>query len=90
MEKFSAETLSLRALAYIAGREDALERLLAVTGLGLADVKQRAGDPEFLAGVLDYLLGEEALLLQFCEAEEIDPSWPARARAALPNGRAEE
>ncbi|MCW5750475.1 MAG: DUF3572 domain-containing protein [Alphaproteobacteria bacterium] len=90
MEKFSAETLALRALAYIASREDVLERMLAVSGLEPAEVKARAAEPDFLAGVLDYLLGEEPLLLRFCEDEGINPSWPARARLALPHGRAEE
>jgi hypothetical protein len=79
-----AETLALRALAHIAADPVAIERLLALTGLNPVELKARAGEPSTLAGVLDYLLGNEAELLAFCAAAEIDPSLPARARRLLP------
>ena len=39
-----------------------------------------------LAGVLDFFLFDEALLVEFCEAYEIDPEHPTQARMALPVG----
>lgn len=84
MNKDAAETLALQALAHIAGDEDAMARFMALSGLGPEDLKSRIGDPAFLGGVLDHLLGHEPDLIGFAEAIEIDPSEVQRARAALP------
>lgn len=86
MNRAHAETLALQALAYIAQDDKLLTRLLALTGLGLDDLKAAAARPETLAGVLDFLLQDEATLLAFCEASEIAPEMPARARSSLPGG----
>ncbi|HYM31524.1 MAG TPA: DUF3572 domain-containing protein [Candidatus Cybelea sp.] len=80
----TAETLALRALAHIASDERTLQRLLALTGMRAEDVRARASDPAFLAGVLDFLLGNEADLLSFCQAIDVEPTLPARARRLLP------
>ena len=82
----SAETLALQALAWIAAEPDRLSGLMATTGLWPDEVRARASDPVFLGGVLDFLLGDEAQLLAFCEEIEIAPELPARLRAALPGG----
>lgn len=87
MDRNSAETLALQALAYIAAQDDQLARLVGLTGLSLAEVRGRAGDPDFLAGVLDFLLSDEALLLAFCADQGLKPEMPQRARLALPGGR---
>jgi hypothetical protein len=49
-------------------------------------MRARAGDPEFLGFVLDFLLSDEAALLDFARETEIPPDRPLRARAALPGG----
>lgn len=79
-----AETLALRALAFVAGDEDRLRGLLSRSGIELSTLRSRAGDPAILAGVLDYLLSDEAAILAFCELEDIEPTAPARARSLLP------
>ena len=81
-----AETLALQALAYIAQDDTLMPRLLALTGLGPDDLKTAVDKPETLAGVMDFLLQDEKALLAFCEAVEIAPEDPARARSALPGG----
>ena len=86
MKPAQAETLALQALAWIAEDEDRLLRLLAETGLGLDELRERAGDPAFLGGVLDFLLGDEAMLLAFAAEADIAPTLPARARHSLPGG----
>ena len=83
-----AEVIALTALAHIGGDERALIGFLAQSGAGPDDLRARIGDPEFLAGVIDYLLANEPLLLAFCEAEGLSPDVPARARRALPGGEA--
>ena len=79
-----AQTIGLKALEYLAGKEEALERFLAVTGLDLAALKEGAADIAFLAGILDYFLQDEALLLAFAGASELAPETIVRARQHLP------
>lgn len=78
------ETLALQALAWLAGEPDELERFMALSGVDMTALRARAGDPDMLGAVLDYLLGHEPTLLAFCQASGSDPAAPARARAALP------
>ncbi len=79
-----AEALALRALAFLAGDEDQFSRFVALTGVGEDELRARAAEADFLAGVLDHLLGDEALLLRFVESEGIAPELPAAARRLLP------
>lgn len=86
MNKDAAETFALKALAWIAGRDELSGAFLGASGLSADELASRAGDPEFLGFVLDFLLGDEEALLDFCEDVEAPPDAPMRARAALPGG----
>ena len=86
MTREQAETIALQALQHIASDADLLDRFMAESGLSPADLRRQAGDPALLAGALDHLLQDEALLLAFCAATELPPELPARARALLPGG----
>jgi len=79
-----AETLALRALAFIAADEERFERFLASSGTTPDDVRQRAADPDFLAGVYDHMLADEALLVAFADAADMAPEKIAAARYRLP------
>ncbi len=79
-----ATTLAIRALAFLASDDDVLGRFLGTTGLGVDDLRTRTEDPALLGAVLDFLLGDEPLLLRFCADAEYPPELPARARAKLP------
>ncbi|MDP6173948.1 MAG: DUF3572 family protein [Rhodospirillales bacterium] len=83
MNEKQAQTLALQAAAYIFADEKALDGLMAASGADGDQLRAGMADPAFLAGLLDYLLGNEPLLLEFCEAQEIAPGLPARAQAAL-------
>lgn len=86
MKREQAEAVALRALAHIAGDERALQGLLAQTGLDGKDLAQAPGDPVMLAGILDFLLADEMLAVDFCQAQSLDPTLLGRARRALPGG----
>lgn len=79
-----AEVVAIRALGFIAGEPALFERFLALTGLGAEDIGDRAGDPEFLGAVLDFLLGDERLVIAFAEASDLAPEVPMAARRKLP------
>ena len=59
-EREAAEALALRALAFLAEDPERLGRFLALTGLGPAELRMRAGDADLLGGVLDHLLRTSA------------------------------
>ena len=84
-----AETLALEALAFVAADDRRLGALLAQAGWTLQELRAQAGEPHVLAGILDFLLGHEPLLLAYCEAAGHEPNVIVRARRALP-GRAPE
>ena len=79
-----AETLALQALGYLAADEDRLSRFVLTTGLTPQDLRQRAGDPMFLAGVLDYLMTDDALVVAFAEENAVAPEAVMAARRRLP------
>lgn len=81
-----AEHLALTALTWIAAQPEIAGGFLGAAGAGVDELRTRAGDPEFLGFVLDFLLGDEEMLLAFCTDEGIQPDRPMRARAALPGG----
>lgn len=82
----AAETLAVRALAWIAERDELAGGFLGAAGASADELRVRAGDPEFLGFVLDFLLSDEEALLGFCEDVDAPPDAPMRARAALPGG----
>jgi hypothetical protein len=89
MQREQAETLALQALAWLASDPDRLGGFMALTGLGPTDLRASAADPQFLAGVLDHLLGDETALTAFADWAGIEPTAPAIARRALPGAAPE-
>ena len=57
----AAAALAIAALGFLAGDPEHLERFLALTGISPGDIRTAAREPDFLAGVLDYVAGNEAL-----------------------------
>lgn len=86
MSRDDAEAVGIRALAFVAGDPDLLPRFLSITGIDAGRIRQAAGEPGFLAGVLDFVLAHEQTVIAFAEASGLDPSSLAAARRALPGG----
>jgi Protein of unknown function (DUF3572) len=84
----SARSLAVSALSFIAADPDRLGRFLGITGLGPDNLRTAAADPAFLGSVLDYLVADEALLVEFAADAGLKPEAIARAQAAL-SGMAE-
>lgn len=88
MRQETAETLALRALAWLAGNDELLPVFLGATGASAEDLRTRASDPDFLGSVLDFLMMDDAWVVAFCDDEALDYQAPGAARAALPGGGA--
>ena len=69
----NAEIMALKALGWLAGEEDGLQRLLDQSGLDADAMRAQAGTRELGTAILSFLLAQEDLLLQFCEAEDVAP-----------------
>lgn len=80
----AAETMALKALAYLATMPDDIGRFFNISGIEPGELRERAEEPEFLAAVMDYLMSDDRLLTEFCDGEGIDPKDIQFARRALP------
>jgi Protein of unknown function (DUF3572) len=84
--KEAAEALAVQALTFIAADGERLGRFLASTGIGPAEIRAAAREPGFLAGVLEHLASDEALLTAFAAEAGFDPGDPGKALAVLGSG----
>jgi hypothetical protein len=78
-----AEIVAIQALSFVAGDGERLGRFLAETGIGPETLRASASDPYFLAGVLDFVLRDDATVKAFSESSGHHPTTIAAAREAL-------
>lgn len=78
-----AEVLAIQALAFIAQDPERLGRFLALTGMGPGEIREAARERYFLVGVLEYVAGNEELLVAFAGHARVDPGTIATAQQAL-------
>jgi len=84
MNGAEAERIAFKALTFLAADAERLGRFLGSTGLAPQELRDKADDPELLAGVLDYLLSDEAMVIEFCRTLEVQPGMVSKARGQLP------
>lgn len=78
-----AQDLAIKAFLFLAVDAERARRFAAETGLGRENLRAAAESPDILHGVLDYLAGNESLLLAFTENCGIELADFERAHAAL-------
>ena len=78
-----AETLALVVLEFILSDEILRDRFLAVSGVNPSQIRASITEKNFLIGVLDFLLGNEADVISFCEQREVPLENPKLAREKL-------
>ena len=78
-----ATETAIEALAWLAADESRLERFLSLSGLGPQNLRKAAAEPRFLSAILDYLVSNEALIVEFAGDSGRTPEDVARAHAAL-------
>ncbi len=82
----NAEILGLEALAWLAASEDLMPVFLNASGASESDLRQRAGEPEFLGAVLDFLMMDDEWVTGFCDSRGHAYDLVMRARMSLPGG----
>ncbi|MEA3000491.1 MAG: hypothetical protein QOK17_2324 [Sphingomonadales bacterium] len=75
--------MALSALAWTLAEEARAQRLLALTGLTGADLRERLAEPSVLAAVLGFLEAYEPDLLACAEALGVEPGVLIEARRRL-------
>ncbi len=81
-----AETVALQALAWLVQGDDHRGAFLSASGLSPDDLRQRAGEPEILLAVIDFLLGDDARVMAFSDTAGLPYGALMAVRAALPGG----
>jgi hypothetical protein len=79
----AAGDLAVQALAFLADDPTRIARFLATSGIELETLRHAAAQPDFLAGVLNFIAEDEALLVSFAEHVGVGPAEVDRARQAL-------
>jgi hypothetical protein len=82
-ETNDAEVVALGALGWTLGEDSRADRLLALTGLTAELLRDRIGDPAFLAAVLRFLESHEPDLIACASDLGVSPAALVEAREAL-------
>jgi hypothetical protein len=82
----TAEVLALRILGWLAGNDELLPVFQGSTGATDANIRAGATDPVFLGAVLDFVMMDDAWVVQCCDSLGLRHQEVMLARQALPGG----
>lgn len=77
------ENVATQALSFLASDPERLGRFLALSGLDPSTIRHASRGPGFLPAVLDHVLSDERLLLDFAASTGARPETVAEARKAF-------
>ncbi|HEY7764315.1 MAG TPA: DUF3572 family protein [Aestuariivirgaceae bacterium] len=83
MDADGAQAISLKALAFLAEDPGRFQRFINLTGVKPQAVASLVRETQFQVAVLEHLLGDERLLVEFCTAERLAPTLPSAALQIL-------
>jgi hypothetical protein len=83
-ENPEGDNLAVQLLVFLANDPGRFAQFLSETGLGPGDFKSRLQDPAFQAMVLDHLLQDESLIIEFTASRGLKPGAILAARRKLP------
>jgi len=84
VQQEQAEVIGLQALAWLMENDELRPVFLGASGASLEDLKTRAGDSDFLASVLDFILMDDAHVTKFCDGAGLPYETPMLALHSLP------
>lgn len=83
MTPAEAEALAVEALTFLASDPERLGPFLGAAGIGPGELRGVAGEPGFLAAVIEHIMSDDALVLAFAESARIRPTLVAVAHHLL-------
>jgi hypothetical protein len=83
LNRGAAEEIAVEAFTFLSEDENRLRRFLAVSGLRVDTLRAAAGSPNFLAGVLDYIVLDDELVTSLADRLSARPEDVAMARQVL-------
>ena len=78
-----AEFVAIQALSFLASDPERLGLFLTESGIGPQTLRTAAADPKFLAGVLDFIVRDDATVKAFADASQLTPEAVSNAREVL-------
>lgn len=84
----ATELLSIKALTFVAQREDLLDLFLDACGIGVEDLYEFADQPETWGAMLDFIMSMDEIMIDFCDTTEYTEQDVWRARNDLPGSPA--
>ena len=81
-----AATIALKGLAYLVNSPTDLDRFLELSGADRESLRAQADEPEFLVSLLDFMLANEQVLVDFCSDSQADVRAVHMARHTLSGG----
>lgn len=85
MNTDTAEVIALGALGWLV-EADLLDTFQSATGAERETIRAAAGDTDFLAAVLDFVMMDDGWVRSVCDAQTLPYERLMQARAALPGG----
>jgi hypothetical protein len=79
-----AEIVALNAIQHVAGDERLLQTFLQQVGITPDRLRDGLNDPEVQAGAMDFVMSDDRLALEFCEAFGHAPESLRLVRRGLP------
>jgi hypothetical protein len=77
------ESVAVQILVWLTGQPELMSRFLGLTGIEASGIRQAAGEPGFLAGVIGFVMAHEPTLLAFCEESGYGAQHVAACHRAL-------
>jgi len=78
-----AEAVAIAVLGWLAGEDEVLSVFLGSTGASAEDLRAQAGDPAFLASVLEFVTMDDDWVRAACDGAGLAYTDPMAARAVL-------
>ena len=85
-----SEILALKALEFVIENKVLQTKFLDSSGMSPKTIQNSIQDLDFLIGVLNFLLDNEADLIKFCTMNALDPNQPSIARGFLEKSKKDE
>lgn len=79
-----AETIALQALGWLISNDDLRPTFMGATGSSVEDLRNRAGDTDFQASILQFITMDDAWVVAFCDTVGLAYDQPLQAQYALP------